>query len=233
MKIVLLFSLLSVTVAFGQNVGIGTNTPQEKLHVNGAMRSDSLANTDTNVVVSDVSGTLINLETGTAGQVLTSQGAGLAPEWTTMSSGATGGKIHFGSLASTFTISVNSSSSTPATLLSYSFIPDNDTVIVNFSSQGDITFSNIPASPAQHYLYRLRVNGTNVKQTYSETTLNSTFGFVPTNFTLPIEVNPGVSNTVQILVIPLFTISGSITLNYDPSMLSQYANFTIYDFPTN
>ncbi|XOV67534.1 MAG: hypothetical protein ACFHU9_18115 [Fluviicola sp.] len=230
----LIFLLVSVsTSAFAQNVGIGTNAPQEKLHVNGAIRSDSLANTDTNVVVSDVDGTLINLETGTSGQVLTSQGPGLSPQWTTMTSGATGGKIHFGSLSSTFSITVNSSTAPSGSLLSYSFVPDNDTVIVNFSSQGDITSSSIPATPAQHYLFRIYVNGALYKQTYSETTRNLSSGFVPTNFTHPIAVNAGVSNTVEVRIFTLFTTSGSISLTYDPTALSQYAHFTIYDFPTN
>lgn len=216
-----------------QNVGIGTNVPQEKLHVSGAIRSDSLSNTDTNVVISDINGTLLNLATGNPGQVLTSQGAGLAPEWTTMSSGGQPGQIHFGSLAGTFSITCSNSSAPSGVLLNYSFTPTNDTVIVNFSSQGDITSSSIPATPAQHYLYRLYVNGSLYKQTYSETTRNLSNGFVPTNFTHPIAVNAGVVNTIELRVFTLFTVSGTISLTYDPSALSQYAHFTVYDFPTN
>lgn len=75
---------LLVLAALGlraQNVGIGTSTPAEKLHVAGFIRSNSLASADTNVVVSDVNGKLINLAPGTAGQVLKSQGPGRRPIW--------------------------------------------------------------------------------------------------------------------------------------------------------
>lgn len=67
--------------AYAQNVGIGISTPVEKLHVAGFVRSNSLASADTNLVVSDINGKMINLAPGTAGQVLKSQGPGRRPVW--------------------------------------------------------------------------------------------------------------------------------------------------------
>ncbi|PWW25972.1 hypothetical protein [Chryseobacterium sp. AG844] len=61
--------------------GIGTETPQKKLHVNGDLQVTKELN-----VGGD--GTTAG-SAGTAGQVLTSNGAGVAPTWTTFSSGAT------------------------------------------------------------------------------------------------------------------------------------------------
>lgn len=62
-----------------QNVGIGTATPLERLHVAGAVRVNSLAGVGTRVVASDANGTLINIAPGTNGQVLTQTTTG--PAW--------------------------------------------------------------------------------------------------------------------------------------------------------
>lgn len=69
--LLLLFWTISL---FAQNVGIGTSTPSEKLHVNGNLRFD---------------GALMPAGLpGTAGQVLTSQGPGVPPIWTAPSNQA-------------------------------------------------------------------------------------------------------------------------------------------------
>ncbi|MEM6261402.1 MAG: hypothetical protein AAGI38_02760 [Bacteroidota bacterium] len=64
-----------------QNVGVGTNNPQERLHVRGNTRVSTLAGNN-RLVYGDNNGTLRLVGTGTAGQVLTSTGAGV-PIWTT------------------------------------------------------------------------------------------------------------------------------------------------------
>lgn len=79
LSLVLLLSLFSLV--HGQNVGIGITNPVEKLHVNGFIRSNSLASADSNIVLSDVNGKLINLAPGTNGQVLRSRGPGRSPYW--------------------------------------------------------------------------------------------------------------------------------------------------------
>jgi hypothetical protein len=46
--------------SFSQNVGIGTATPLEKLHIIGNIRSSTLAGAGSRIVLSDLNGTLIN-----------------------------------------------------------------------------------------------------------------------------------------------------------------------------
>lgn len=63
----LLLSLLFGSLAWGQNVGIGIAAPAQKLHVNGNLRFDGAL--------------MPNGNAGATGQVLISQGAGVAPIW--------------------------------------------------------------------------------------------------------------------------------------------------------
>ncbi|MCP4442865.1 MAG: hypothetical protein GY810_28500 [Aureispira sp.] len=81
--------LLSITLAFlgtttfAQNVGVGTNNPLEKLHVDGGtVRVSALAGAGQRVVYADNNGNLTALADGTASQVLTTNGAGTLT-WTT------------------------------------------------------------------------------------------------------------------------------------------------------
>ncbi|WP_276965242.1 hypothetical protein [Chryseobacterium sp.] len=65
-----------MTVDSGGNVGIGTSTPQEDLHVNGTVQITNELN------VGGTTSTAGN--PGTAGQVLKSNGPGVAPSWQTL-----------------------------------------------------------------------------------------------------------------------------------------------------
>lgn len=60
-----------------QNVGIGTATPSEKLHVVGGARITDLSGTGNRLVQSNATGVLSNIADGTSGQVLTTNGAGV------------------------------------------------------------------------------------------------------------------------------------------------------------
>ncbi len=58
-RVLLVTVLISaITLANAQNVGIGTVTPLEKLHVNGYIRSNPLSSGDTSLVIADQLGTL-------------------------------------------------------------------------------------------------------------------------------------------------------------------------------
>ena len=90
----LIFSCLSVT---SQNVGIGVNNPQQKLHVGGNIRIDGLANNGNGIIITDANGDLnkINL-TGNASDVLRGDGTfGIMPS-TGLPSGSIIGSINAG-----------------------------------------------------------------------------------------------------------------------------------------
>lgn len=76
------------TVVLGNsaNVGIGINTPAERLHVVGNIRNSVLSGTGTRLVSSDANGNLTNFANGTDGQVLTIV-AGV-PAWSAAASGS-------------------------------------------------------------------------------------------------------------------------------------------------
>ncbi len=82
MKKIILTGLLFLIVAplYSQNVGIGTATPLEKLHIIGNVRSSTLSGIGNRIVLSDANGTLINgtdvtspawLTTGNTGTIAT------------------------------------------------------------------------------------------------------------------------------------------------------------------
>lgn len=77
-----LFLFLS-TAVFGQNVGIGTAAPLEKLHVIGNIRSSTLAGVGSRMVLSDLNGTLIN-----------ATGAN-SPAWMTLGNSGLASSTHF------------------------------------------------------------------------------------------------------------------------------------------
>lgn len=66
------------------NIGIGTATPLERLHVMGNIRSSNLAGVGSRIVAADANGTLTSTAFGTVGQVLTQTAGG--PAWQNQSS---------------------------------------------------------------------------------------------------------------------------------------------------
>lgn len=235
----LVLSLLALPGTLSaQNVGVGTSNPLDKLHVTSFIRSDALASTDTNVVLSDLNGRLINLAPGTNGQLLSSRGPGRSPVWTNAPSGG-GGRIYFEQLQTAITNTATSSSAGTTTLVSRTFVPQNDTVLVTVSVAGRVSASTgMPVTPLHKWAFRVLVNGTLTKLMYPHTNTNALGGGVATgdltgSMTIPVAVTPGVPNLIVLDVGGLFTTTGSVTLRIDPSSTAQHATLTIHDLPTN
>ncbi len=122
-KVFILLLGLGILRMYSQNVGIGTAVPTEKLHVAGNLRFDGAL--------------MPNNLPGTAGQVLVSQGAGVAPVWQT----PTWAKI-------CATASTNFVQKWTGTELCNTIIQDNGvTVGINAAPQAnDITYVYAPST---------------------------------------------------------------------------------------
>lgn len=85
-RVIVSLSLLISQISFAQNVGIGTNSPVEKLHVAGNIRTDT------------VKPNALKITTGAgSGKVLTSDGSGNASWQATSNNSAAGnGNLGYG-----------------------------------------------------------------------------------------------------------------------------------------
>lgn len=111
-----------------QNVGIGTATPLDKLHIAGNVRVNGLAGVGTRVVSADLNGTLVVVPAGINGQVLTQTVGGPVFQ----NAGAL--NVTSTSLAADFTVTAASWAN--VTGMSVTFTATKTTAMLIFSSSG-------------------------------------------------------------------------------------------------
>jgi len=112
-------SMFCISIAFSQNVGIGTTTPAEKLDVNGNVKA-------TNVIATNS----FQLTTGAgAGKVLTSNASGVG-SWATPTGG--GGT---GTISATGSLAAFAGSSLPVAAGPFEFFGPTSTVTLNGSQR--------------------------------------------------------------------------------------------------
>jgi hypothetical protein len=225
-----LLVLLTGTEALAQNVGVGTTAPTEKLHVAGNARIDSLASTDTTVVLADTSGKLRALSAGTNGQVLTSQGPGRTPQWTNR----LGGGIYLALLGPVTTATVSNLSAPAQILVNRTITPVYDTVLVSFSASAIVTASTVPATPLVPYCFQVRTGITAYKEFWVHPHTNSAGlsinqGKLSASFTIPVPVTKGVPVNINIFLRANNTVSGSQTIQFDTGAAFGSANMIIWD----
>ncbi|MEY3442605.1 MAG: hypothetical protein RLZZ519_886 [Bacteroidota bacterium] len=156
--LLLLLSLLLGGSAVAQNVGIGINTPLQKLHVNGNLRFDGAL--------------MPNGNPGTSGQVLISQGAGVAPIW-----GPVGGLIATYKDVATRT-TINSTSFIQITGLSRTItLTSNAAVIISTYGSMETFSSTFGGSGAIVQVFN---NGVAIPDMFQTVDVNDGSGFTGT-----------------------------------------------------
>lgn len=133
-----------LTVLNGGNIGIGTTSPFERLHVNGNIRSSNLAGVGTRIVTADANGTLTSTAFGAVGQVLTQTAGG--PAW--QNGGSFWSRSVSGQLyPSTISDYVGIGTATPNALLQLANTVTNRKIVLYDTNNND------------HQYYGLGING--------------------------------------------------------------------------
>jgi hypothetical protein len=151
------------TALHAQNVGIGTSTPLEKLHVAGEVRVNGLAGVANRVVSADPNGTLVIVPAGTTGQVLTQTATGPVFQ--------NGGALNVTSIALAADYTVTTTAFTNVTGMAVTFTATKTSALVMFSAAG-FAYTNSMA----YVVFRIRdgattLGGTNtITQNYDDVT---------------------------------------------------------------
>lgn len=206
-------------------IGLAAVTPTAKLHVDGNIKSSFLTGANNRILYTNSAGQITALANGTAGDVLTINGSNI-PVW---GSGGASGKIFFKNLSSPFTCN----SGVPSLLLSKTFIPINDTVIVEFKMSAIVSSAGGVALVPFEVVLELNGSGafgsgTTIHKDYGHPNANTVGSMINISFSVPMPCAVG-SNKVDIFI---RRASGTAAITTTPASFTN-ASVTIYDLPTN
>lgn len=147
----LIFSLF----CYGQ-VGIATTTPQKTLHVNGSLQVTNEFNIGGNATTAG--------SAGTAGQILTSSGAGAAPTWKTLNtSSGTIASANYIQGTTSLTIPQGTTADVPGVTITLT-VPAGTTQTFLFTIMGYALFSGATSSQG---VFSLLQNGVKISSAYT------------------------------------------------------------------
>ena len=141
------------------NVGIGTTTPQKLLHVNGALQVTNEINVGGNATTAG--------SAGTAGQILTSSGAGAAPIWKTLNtSSGTISSANYVQGTTALTINQGTTADVPGATITLT-VPAGVTQTFLFTILGYAVNTSTAAGQATQGVFSLLQNATKISSAYT------------------------------------------------------------------
>lgn len=204
-----LTELMYLTNVNGGTVGVGTSTPQKTLHVNGALQVVNELN---------VGGTALTAgSAGTAGQVLASNGAGVAPAWKTLSTvSGTIASANYVQGTTALTVLSTTTADVPGVTITL-VVPGGMTQTFLFTILG---FAVQPNAGATQGTFNLLQNGVKISSAYTSSSDGSGLAKLPhsTTFLKSVVLSPG----TYIFKVQYSAWSGDQMVNYNPINYAGY-----------
>lgn len=201
-----------ITVTGAGNAGIGTQTPQKLLHVNGALQVTNELN------VGGDGSTAGNA--GTSGQVLTSGGTGSAPVWKTLNTvSGTVSSANYVQGTTALTINQGNTADVPGVTISL-IVPAGVTQTFLFTILGYAVNVSTAAGQATQGVFSLLQNGTKISSAYTSSGDGGSLVNLPapTTFLKSVTLSAG----TYIFKVQYSSWSGNQNVNFVPSGYAGY-----------
>jgi len=202
-----------VTVTGTGNVGIGTQTPQKTLHVNGSLQVVNELNVGGNATTAG--------SAGTTGQILTSNGAGAAPTWKTLNtSSGTISSANYVQGTTEATVTVGNTADVPGVTLTVT-VPAGMTQTFLFTILGYAT--NFPSGGVSSQgVFSLLQNNVKISSAYTTKIGSGGGGLndlpVPVTFLKSVTLTAG----TYTFKVQYTAWSGTAKVNVDPTTYAGY-----------
>lgn len=195
------------------DVGIGTQTPQKKLHVNGALQVTNELN---------VGGTTNTAgSAGTTGQILTSSGAGAAPTWKTLNtSSGTISSANYVQGTTALTINQGTTADVPGATITLT-VPTGLTQTFLFTILGYATLVDGNSSQG---VFTLLQNGVKISSAFASKAGNFPGGTALSSMPVPVTFLKSVTLPAGTYTfkVQYSAWSGNATVNFVPSSYAGY-----------
>ncbi|MFS4471423.1 hypothetical protein [Chryseobacterium sp. T20] len=213
MKKHLFFGTLLFSLSLYAQVGIRTATPQKSLHVNGSLQVVNEINVGGNATTSG--------SAGTTGQILTSQGSGVAPVWQTLNTiSGTINSAYYVQGTTSATAGQGTTIDVPGATITLT-VPTGRTQTFLFTVLGYATLTDGNSSQG---VFALLQNGTKISSAFASKAGNFPGGATLQSMPVPVTFLKSIILTegTYTFKVQYSAWSGSATVNFVPSAYAGY-----------